>query len=187
MSGIVVYTGHWENRFVVSPSEDDEAMFRARALGRLLLVYSGRSLVMEPAFEGNKLIAQPRDRNAGRGYRYQWRIRPRPWARWMNHPIELSVGDSGTLTINLPDDHELPWPKMQSCNGSIDLRAVAHREFWVRAGSAYEAGGREGLKCMMQTMPDNVRRYLSRDSWDMVVSEVTVNGNMRPTGEELWS
>ena len=181
---MIVYTGYWEDRFMVSPSEDDEALFKA--LGRLSLTYDDRVLVMQPSPDGNLSVTQSRSRNGGRGRRYQWRIGQRPWARWMCHPVELAIGDDDAMTLELPDDHELPWPRIMSLGGSADLRVIAHREFWVRAGSAFEAGGRDVLKRMLQEVPDNFRQHLSGDTWDVVVSEVT-NGRTRPTEEELRS
>ncbi len=171
MSGIIAYVSHWERQFSLSPAVEDEDMFRA--MKPLFLITDNRRLTLsESAGRGNIFHEIPREKNRGLGLEYSWAINPKPWARWMRHPVELEVTDHGVLIVELPADHLLPWPKLKD-HGVNDQRVVAVREFQLRATSAYEDGGKDGLKKLLRSMPSQFRQHIPGLEWARVIQEVT--------------
>ncbi len=171
MSGIIAYVSHWERRFSLSPAVEDEPMFRA--MKPLYFIAGERSVLLgESSEHGLPPHTMDRDRNGGLGLEYMWTINPKPWARWIRHPVELIVADNGDLLVELPADHLLPWPKLND-RGVGDQKAIAVREFQLRATSAYEEAGKDGLKELLRTMPKGFKSYIPGLEWARVIEEVT--------------
>lgn len=171
------YLAYWEDRLTFSPAPEDEGMFRE--VGHLALVVLGRTLHLVPdARDG--VAAQPMDRarQGGLGVKYVWERTREPWARWKRHAVEVSVGHDdddavGHFTIEVDDDHLLPWPILYTEPGiHFDAAEVAVREFRKRAASAYLAGGDDGLKKVLGGVPRRIKPLIRPKVWTGIVNEV---------------
>lgn len=170
MSGIIVYISHWEGDLSLASAPEDEAMFKS--IGPLSLLIQGRTVLFVPDEEGNSPHKIPRLRNGGLGLEYTWAVCPRPSARWRRHPVELEVDDAGDMSLEIPADHLLPWPKIQGSDVGVDRQEVAIREFRLRVLSAHAEGGEEALKELLRRVPESFKYHIPGQAWAEVIQEL---------------
>ncbi len=171
---MTAYTSYWEDRFVIYPEVEDEGLFKR--LGPLSVLTEHRTIMIAPDPGGTLGGEVNRERNGGLGWRHSFGLgSTRPWARWMMHPTEVAMDDDNTMTIDLPDDHYLAWPKLRT-SGIVDAGAVAVREFGLRARSAYLETGEAGIRQVIENMPQAFRSCIANETWTRVIAIAKTGG-----------
>jgi hypothetical protein len=162
------YVAYWEGRLSLSPRVEDEHLF----VGPLAVMTEGRRALVFPSQDGSMPCRLERERNAGLGVWYQWRVDLEPWARFMRHELEVSPNGDGSYEFEIPDDHLLPWPRLRRCDARVDDVLVARREFALRCASVYRVAGDGALCGFLRGVPRDYRRRIPPDVWVAVVRSI---------------
>ena len=171
MTTMDMYLSHWDGCVSLSPFPLYEHFFER--LGRMDLTITGRTITVvrgDRSLRG--VVPRPLEpsRNAGLGLQYSWSV-DLPWANWIRHRVDMDIGDDDALSVDIPLDHELPWPEVMKCPPEKRQR-IAEREFRIRAMSAFDARQDRVLRDALIKVPDAFRRLIPSGLWRSIIDEV---------------
>ena len=163
-----VYLANWENRFTMSPFEEDEGSFMRIGPLVLLEVSATRTVRLVPSAAGNVPHTIERSKNAGLGLQYRWKLIG-PCVNFRRHFVEMQILEGDVLHWQRPPDHELPWPDF--INIGPDTRdTIMLREFARRVKSCVETDGeRTDLERLCADTPTIVKRTIPDAIWGHII------------------
>lgn len=135
----------------------EDARYLAAQADRFQVALEGRTLTITPAAEGMEL--RRHDRQAvGFTHRVEARLKGAYLPMFELHDLEAEW-EEGCVCIELPADHELPWPSKRSVvalaktKSREDLESFCEDQVQARVSSAVASGA------SIVPVPDHIRSY----------------------------
>lgn len=163
---IMVRVGCWESHLVVDfLPEDEPTLAEAGLTEGVDVIFEDDVLLLCPNTSGSNLTPI-RKNNRSTSYVREFDLGVTPTslglARFCITEMEAVVED-GSLTIELPPPHRLPWFNItKDCPNRQD---ICIREFRNRMRSAVQAGETR------LNVPGHIRRYIPRDIWIKTIEQ----------------
>ncbi len=166
---IVVRIGCWEDQLVVAfLPEDEPTLAEAGLVDGVEFLFEDGTLLLTPLRDGVTLVPV-RANSANAAYQREFNLTfgstEIDVARFCIHETEAVIED-GSLTIELPPPHELPWFLVTGKMGALpNLREICIREFERRMQSAIQAGE------VRLYIPYRIKQYIPYETWSAAVSQ----------------
>jgi hypothetical protein len=159
------------NGFVIFSAGSATESIKANAPYECIIV--DRTLVVSPCPSGNKhgrdMTGSDRDPEIFGGDDFCLTVHASDpnIACFMVDEAEVHVGPRGTMTWEIPMDHELPWPQIIKKVWSEDAMA---EQLYKRLMSASLAG--VSLKGIVAQVPAKAKEFIPPARWSSIINEV---------------